>query len=208
MKKLRPIVSWISQSQLRATYTYDYWNDIDKEKTKAWWIENGTYDKCIQYLKSSGLMDAYCQSEKYVMDNNFDSIKVVDLAAGIGWTSALLSRLNNVLEVHAVEMSRHRLDKLFEHSIEMLQGDAAKIFRYLGSFYNLDFKDQSVDLIYLSQAFHHADKPLKLFTECDRVLKKNGRIVLVGEHRKEAKTILIKRFADLIKRGRFKFDFF
>jgi len=133
---------------------------------------------------------------------------IVDLAAGIGWTSVLLSKLPNIKEVNAVEISKHRLGSLFEHSVKMLKGDKNKIFRYLGSFYDLKFEDKSVDIIYMSQAFHHADKPLKLLVECDRVLKDSGRIILVGEHYIGAKRIIRKLLVNLIKRSNFTTNFY
>ncbi len=107
----------------------------------------------------------------------------------------------NVGEVHAVEISRHRLEILFEHSLIMFSGDASKIFRHLGSFYDLRFDDKSVDIIFMSQAFHHADKPLRLLIECDRVLKESGRIILIGEHRIGTRAVLTAIVSSL-RRGR------
>lgn len=63
-----------------------------------------------------------------------------------------------------------------------MKGDELKIYRHLGSFYDLGFEAESIDPIFLSQAFHYADRSLHLLQECDRVLKRNGAIVLIGEH--------------------------
>jgi ubiquinone/menaquinone biosynthesis C-methylase UbiE len=205
---MRKIKNWLSEEELKSIYTSSYWNDIEKEKEKKWWIEDGNYQECLDFLDSSKLLYEYQQSEKFIKDFSGESIKVVDLAAGIGWTSVLLSKLSNVKEVHAVEISKHRLDSLFEHSVKMLKGDGDKIFRYLGSFYNLQFDDKSIDVIYMSQAFHHADKPLKLLNECDRVLKDNGRIILVGEHFIGIKSIIRKFLANLIKRKKYTTNFY
>lgn len=179
---MREIKNWLSDEELKSLYTASYWNNIEEEKKKEWWIEDGNYAKCINYLESSGLLYEYRQAEKFISNFAGTGLKIADLAAGTGWTSALLSRSQNVSEVHAVEISKHRLDALFEYSVKMLSGDENKIFRYMGSFYDLRFEDKSMDIVYMSQAFHHADKPLELLSECDRVLQKNGRIILVGEH--------------------------
>ena len=179
---MRKIITWLSDKELDLIYTSSYWNDIEEEKKKEWWIEDGNYQKCLNYLKKSKLIDEYRASEKFVKNFPSTEIKILDLAAGIGWTSALLSKLEQVKEVHALEISKHRLDSLFEHSVKMLSGKEDKIFRYLGSFYDLNIEDKSIDIIYMSQAFHHANKPFNLLSECDRVLKSNGRILLVGEH--------------------------
>ena len=188
---MRDVVSQITEKQLENIYTSEYWNDINEEKKKEWWIEDGNYKRCLNFLNQS-LMTEYKSSETFINNYNGDNIKVADLAAGIGWTSVLISKLKKVKEVHSVEISKHRIGILFENSVKMLLGEENKLFRYLGSFYDLKFGDNSIDIVYMSQAFHHADAPLKLLYECDRVLKDNGRIILVGEHYIGIKRILIR----------------
>jgi len=198
MLNLREIKYWLTDADLESIYTSKYWNDIEKEKEKEWWIKDGNYKNCLNYLNSSGLLSEYQDSEKFIQELPKE-IVIADLASGIGWTSALLSKLPNVTEVHAVEISKHRLGILFENAIKMLKGEDQKIHRYLGSFYNLKFEDNSIDVIYMSQAFHHAEKPLALITECDRVLSKDGRIVLVGEHYMGPRQMIKKAIANLIR---------
>lgn len=194
---VRPIEFWLTEEKLQSIYSANYWNDIEEEKKKDYWIIDGNYQRCLDYLDISGLLHEYREAEKIVAAIPKDHIKIADLAAGTGWTSALLSKLPNVSEVHAVEVSQHRLGELFEHSIRMMEGDAQKIYRHLGSFYDLMFDDESIDLIFLSQAFHHADRPLPLLVECDRVLKTGGVIILTGEHHISAK-LIIRRFLRLL----------
>ena len=87
---MREINSWLSDEELKSIYTSSYWNDINEEKKKEWWIEDGNYKKCLDYLDSSKLLYEYQQSEKFIKDFSTESIKIADLAAGIGWTSVLL----------------------------------------------------------------------------------------------------------------------
>ena len=205
---LKKVTNWIDDSELENIYTSDYWNNIEIEKNKEFYIENGDYEKCLRYLNKN-LMKEYLSSEKYIIGfSNKSKLKIADLASGIGWTSALISKLDIVKEVHAVEISKHRIGKLFEECIKMLNGKKDKIYRYLGSFYDLKFEDKSIDILYLSQAFHHADAPLKLLIECDRVLKNNGRIILVGEHFISTKLIIKRFISNLIRKGQINFNFF
>jgi ubiquinone/menaquinone biosynthesis C-methylase UbiE len=46
----------------------------------------------------------------------------------------------------------------------------------------LGFEDNSMDIVFLSQAFHHADQPLKLLFEVDRITKSGGVVILSGEN--------------------------
>ncbi|MCB9721132.1 MAG: class I SAM-dependent methyltransferase [Candidatus Omnitrophica bacterium] len=179
---IRAVEKWISDEELNSVYSSTYWNDVEQERSKFWWIEGGDYEKCRTYLESGHLMHEFQRSIEYIDALRGESLRVADLAAGIGWTSVLLSRLSKVAEVHSVEISKHRIGPLFEQCVEMFAGEVDKIYRYLGSFYDLHFDDRSMDVIFMSQAFHHADKPFKLLAECDRVLKPGGRIIIVGEH--------------------------
>lgn len=43
---------------------------------------------------------------------------------------------------------------------------------------NMDFDDNSIDIIIASHSIHHFYSPYKFFKECERVLKKNGKIII------------------------------
>lgn len=179
-----PVENWLDESALRSIYSSQYWNDLAAERAKEWWIADGSetaYARLRAHLESSGLMRDYRVGEAYVSNLKSSGLCVADLASGIGWTSSLLSKLPNVGKVHAVEVSQHRLELLFPRAMTMFGGDWAKITRNLGSFYQLKFDDASLDIVFLSSAFHHAENPLRLLTEIDRVLRPGGRVILIGE---------------------------
>jgi SAM-dependent methyltransferase len=203
MNGLAAVQRWLPDEELQQIYTYSYWNDILEEKKKEWWIEGGDYDRCLNYLEHSKLLREYQQAQLFIEELSGSRLKIADLAAGIGWTSALLSKMEAVSEVHSVEMSVHRLERLFPHSITMFDGRPEKIHRYLGSFYDLKLPAHSMDVIFLSQAFHHANRPIHLMIECDRVLKAGGRIVLVGEHGIGARRLLGRFLKVLVRERRF-----
>ncbi len=83
----------------------------------------------------------------------------------------MLSKESKVSEVVTIEFSRHRLDILFPYSIDMLQGKPEKIKRYMGSFNDIQLKSNEFDIVFMAQAFHHADRPLALLSEIDRILR-------------------------------------
>jgi SAM-dependent methyltransferase len=179
-----PVEQWLDDGALRSIYSSNYWNDLAAERSKEWWIVEGSeaaYARLRAYLDESGLMEDYVVAEPYVSEMSSAALSIADLASGIGWTSSLLSKLPNVGRVHAVEISKHRLELLFPQAVKMFGGDWTKITRNLGSFYQLKFDDSSLDLVFLSSAFHHAENPLRLLTEVDRVLRPGGRLILIGE---------------------------
>jgi SAM-dependent methyltransferase len=182
---LVPVVAWVDDAGLGSIYSSRSWNDLDEERSKEWWIAGGTeqeYARLRDYLEHTGLMSDYLIAERYIAQLPGNALAVADLAAGIGWTSSLLSRLEKVASVHAVDISRHRLELLFPQAIHMFEGEAAKLKRHLGSFYDLGFAAGSMDVVLMSAAFHHASNPLRLLSEVDRVLKPGGHLVLIGEN--------------------------
>jgi ubiquinone/menaquinone biosynthesis C-methylase UbiE len=206
-----PVQHWLDDGALRAIYSSQYWNDLAAERNKEWWIADGSetaYARLRAYLEESGLMEDYTVGEAYVSGMASAGLSIADLASGIGWTSSLLSKLPNVSRVHAVEISQHRLELLFPQAVKMFGGDWKKISRSLGSFYQLKLGDSSLDIVFLSSAFHHADNPLRLLTEVDRVLRPGGRLILIGESH-ISRVAVARRIAKmLLTRGRLMTNFF
>ena len=55
-KKLAPVEQWLSNEALAGIYSSGFWNDIEEEKKKEWWIADGDYKRCKDYLTRAGLM--------------------------------------------------------------------------------------------------------------------------------------------------------
>jgi ubiquinone/menaquinone biosynthesis C-methylase UbiE len=204
-----PVVSWLSQEELSEIYSSSYWNDLEKEKQKAWWIEDDQQkDRLIDYLRTSSLLDEFADAQSVILKTGQQNLVVADLAAGTGWASALLSKLDQVQAVHSVDISQHRIGSLFEHTCLALQANQWKINRYLGSFYSLELNDSSIDVVFLSQAFHHAHQPFLLLQEISRVLKQGGMALLIGEHHISSLKIIKRIFKTLLQEGRFTTNFY
>ena len=176
------LIEWEDRNQIKDLYTYNYWNDIEEEKKKDWWVQSKEdIKKLNDYIVKSGLKEEFDISVEKLNDFNLLKGKVLDVAAGVCWTSALLSKFKEIECIDALEFSYHRINDIAPKVIEGLQGDERKIRRIFGSFYNIK-ESNKYDLIFMSQAFHHAEKPLRLLIEIDRVLKRGGGIILIGEH--------------------------
>jgi SAM-dependent methyltransferase len=175
------IVEWLSENQLSTIYSSAYWNNIENERKKPFWIEDGNFESCKEYLIKSGLRDQFRVALEKAELEGSNNLVVADLASGIGWASAGMSKRSEIELVYSVEISRHRLQMGLK-ACDMEGGDRRKIKRCLGSFYDLKLPDSCLDRVFMIQAFHHADRPLHLLVEIDRVLKPGGKVVLAGEH--------------------------
>jgi ubiquinone/menaquinone biosynthesis C-methylase UbiE len=209
--QLPPVDYWLEPEALESIYSAGYWNDLEAEKGKEWWIADGSaaaFDRLHGYLEATGLLSEYRTAEQYLAELPGRDLQVADLAAGIGWTSSLLSRLENVAAVHALDISRHRLELLFPQAVRMFAGRPPKLRRKLGSFYDLRFADESLDVVFVSSAFHHAANPLRLLTEIDRVLRKGGHLILIGENVMGPGDILRRALGKLWRERRLTANFY
>ena len=207
LQNFAPTINWLTDEEIKNIYTSEFWNDVEQEKPKAWWILDNNFNKLWDKLKSSKLYDDYIFAENILEKLINSNTSIVDLGAGIGWTSALLSKLDKVKEVNCVEISKHRIDLLCPKAIEMFKGKPEKIKRYIGSFYSTKFKDESSDIVFMSQAFHHADQPFKLLQETYRILKKEGIVIIIGEPYKNLFKIFKRFIYFLIKYRKISFNF-
>ena len=106
---------------------------------------------------------------------------VLDLGCGAGWLAAMLSARPQVSRVIAWDSSLTLLRDLVPEMIGLAGGDADKIERVCGDFLPLLLDDGSVDVIVMSSAFHHAERPEVLLAELARVLAPGGALVLLNE---------------------------
>jgi ubiquinone/menaquinone biosynthesis C-methylase UbiE/DNA-binding HxlR family transcriptional regulator len=99
---------------------------------------------------------------------------VADLGAGEGTLSQLLARRAH--KVIAIDNSPKMVD--FGSSLARKHGFKNLEYR-LGDIEDPPIAKNSVDLAILSQALHHAIKPERAIESAHRILKKNGRIVVL-----------------------------
>lgn len=102
------------------------------------------------------------------------SITIADLGAGEGMISLLLAQ--RAKKVYCIDNS----PKMVEVGKELAAKQGIENLEYqLGDIEDLPLPDKSVDLAFLSQALHHAEKPQKALSEAHRILKPGGRLVVL-----------------------------
>jgi SAM-dependent methyltransferase len=106
---------------------------------------------------------------------------VLDLGCGSGWLAGKLTRLRRVERVIAWDSSLPLLTRVLPSMVALVDGDVSKIERVCGGFTPLLIADNSIDLVVMSSAFHHATDPDALFDELKRVVREPGAIALLNE---------------------------
>ena len=101
-------------------------------------------------------------------------LTIVDLGAGEGTLSQLLAK--RARKVIAIDNS----PKMVEFGSRLAKKHGFKNLEYrLGDLEDPPVAKETVDLVLLSQALHHAIKPERAVAAARRILKKNGRIVVL-----------------------------
>lgn len=151
---------------------------IDNYPNECTWMDNPK----VYYDHIMGNCN-YFDSAKTV---NWDKIignefTVLDLGCGGGWLSAYLSSFKTVNKILSVDSSINYLENFMPQIIDLMNGDISKIERVQGLFTPLLLKDNSIDLLVISSAAHHADNLVSLLNEFHRVLKPGGSLVILNE---------------------------
>lgn len=176
---------WINPTEVSALFSADYWNDRNEERGKPFDVTDGDFHKMKSYLANSHLMGALNSAINSVHLLGVDGLKGVgaDLAAGVLWAAPVILGNANVKKLFCVEFSQHRLLEIGPRVLSHHGIDPERVELCLGSFYELKLEAGSLDFVLLSQAFHHADRPLELLSEIARVLKPGGLCLITGEPR-------------------------
>jgi SAM-dependent methyltransferase len=171
---------WLTDAEVRDIEYAQYWNDVEAEREKPWNVADGDFAKLERYIDETGLRDDL-QACLRVIGRPLSG-SGIDLAAGTLWAAPHLLAAGDVQRLYCLEFSRHRLLDLGPRVLSHYGVDQQRIVLAYGSFYELRLPDDELDFAFLSQAFHHADRPDALLAELRRVLRPGGVAILVGEH--------------------------
>ena len=99
---------------------------------------------------------------------------IVDLGAGEGHLSQLLAK--RARAVIAVDSS----EKMVEYGTQLARDNGITNMEYrLGDMEDPPVKPASVDLVLLSQALHHAPRPVRVLQAAHRILRAGGRVAVL-----------------------------
>ena len=134
------------------------------------------YDKKEKYLNS------FEQNKIFPLLGDLTGKKVLDVGAGTGRLSLLLSKVK--AEVTALDVS--------EQMLQVLKNKDKKINIQLGDAEDLVFEDESFDLVTAAFLVVHLKDPSVFFNEAYRVLKDGGYLLVTNINQKEAPDVATK----------------
>ncbi len=97
--------------------------------------------------------------------------KILDIGCGTGNLLYLLEKENKDLSLYGIDISKNMLN--------IAKTKLKKSNLILSSAENIDFKDDSFDIVFSTEAFHHYSDYSKIMNNIHKILKKNGRLIVL-----------------------------
>jgi len=142
------------------------------------------FDKVYKYYdKFMSIFKLYKLEEIKVAANLEGDEVVVDIGGGTGRLAQYIS--NSCSTVYVLDESDKMLLKV-KHSENLISinGNALKA----------PFEDKSIDTVIMSDVFHHIKEQEELIVEINRMLKHDGKIIILDFNKKHIKTRLLRAF--------------
>lgn len=129
-----------------------------------------------EYLKTVGEICNYIRASKRVSWEKFlpENARVMDIGCGGGWLSAMLSQLDTVKTIYALDSSKYFLYTLMPKVMKLMKGCPEKVVAIEGLFQPILFGDAYLDVVVASSALHHAENLESVLKEIRRTLKPRG----------------------------------
>ncbi len=153
-------------------------NEISERKKESYKIFNeiaSTYD-FLNHTLSLGI-DIYWRNKLLKHLPNIDSINALDLATGTGDVALTLVKDQRIKKITGIDLSKGMIDVGVEKVKK--KGLEKKIFLMLGDGVNIPAADSSFDLTTISFGIRNFSDPQKSLFDVHRVLKNNGRIMVM-----------------------------
>ncbi|MBU5484246.1 class I SAM-dependent methyltransferase [Clostridium sp. MSJ-11] len=146
--------------------------------------EINDFDKVYKYYdKFMAMFNLYKHEEIKAAANIDEHDVVVDIGGGTGRLAQYIC--NSCKTVYVLDESEKMLSKVKQgKNLVCIRGNALKT----------PFEDNSIDVVILSDVFHHIKEQEDLIVEINRILKYDGKIVMLDFHRKHIKTKLLRAF--------------
>jgi SAM-dependent methyltransferase len=111
---------------------------------------------------------------------------VADIGAGTGlFTRLFAEKVGPTGKVYAVDIARPFLDHI---AADARKRGQSQVVTVLGSQDATNLPAESVDLVFLSDVYHHLEKPERTLASIRRALKPGGRLVVIEFDRVEGRS--------------------
>lgn len=172
--------NWVDERGDRELPTSDYWDNPSNEEGKAFNVIEGGFEA----LENSSKLRVLFEQAKDLLklgEVNLNG-RILSLAAGTCWLESWLLKGAAFEHLTAVDFSEHRIHRIAPKTLDHYGITTGRVTLAYGDILDLKVEAKSQDVVLLCQAFHHASEPRRLLDEVKRVLKDDGKVIILGEH--------------------------
>lgn len=174
---------WLSQTDLSQLHSSSYWNDVEVEKEKIWSKVDTDFAGLEQNFARKRIKEQFDTMIKVGSTQKGEALTGISLGSGICILEAQILRDYPLIgSCCCVEFSRHRIHEIAPQVLMKYSIEPSRAPLCFGSFYEIPLPDASMDFVLLSQAFHHAQEPMRLLSEVRRLIHDEGVVYIIGEH--------------------------
>jgi ubiquinone/menaquinone biosynthesis C-methylase UbiE len=138
--------------------------EAHEQAVRDFWDIEQLINGAFQYLEESGI---------------FVSGNAIDMGSGTGVGAAILSKKSSLNQIYALEISEQFVTQIMPKIFIKFNAEMSKIQRVVGDFNKIQLPDESIDLIFDLDSFHHSEDLNFTLKECFRILKPNGVILMI-----------------------------
>ena len=182
--------SWI-EKQARLSLS-----QFDRNMRAAYPSSRAGLENAHSYLDVVGKTCNYIEACTRIDFSSFLSpgAKVLDLGCGGGWLGALISKIEAVETIYALDSSTYFLRVIAPDVLALMNACSEKFMLIEGLFSPLLFEDSTLDLVVCSSALHHADALQPILEEIHRTLKSGGYLIILNETPRPGGRYLLSAF--------------
>jgi ubiquinone/menaquinone biosynthesis C-methylase UbiE len=160
-----------------------YWNDIEQEKSKPYFLEDENDLKLIKFLQQeTNLQKCFEASlEVGIKGLGFVKSRILEIGVGVAWTSALLSRIPDVEEIYGIDVSEHRLKNIAPIVFKQFGGDCSKFKPLCASFLEMELGHEQFDCVIFVQSLYMFSDITNVLRKVHQVLKPQGGVIVACE---------------------------
>ena len=160
-----------------------YWNNEELEKKKQFNVQKFGFEKIEKSQKMNNLLDQVFEvTKKYEID--ITNKKILSIASGSCYIESRWLQNTKVSNISCIDFSKHRIHKLASITMNHygIDDSITNIELIHGSIFKFNPTKIKYDVIFMCQAFHHMEEPIRLLHKCRKLLSEDGVIIIVGEH--------------------------
>ena len=104
----------------------------------------------------------------------------IDLGGGVASVSSVVAKNKNVDYLYCLEVTESTVKKCQPIIIDSILGkNSYKVVSVIGDFNNIELEDSTLNFVVAWDSIHHSDDVVKTLREAYRVLKNQGRMIIV-----------------------------